>query len=116
MSAATFSAPQRGAPELRAMLSPVLDGDKPCLLLDLSGVNFMDSTGVGIMVNAFNRVREKQGAIAFCGATQRVHRVLQISGLLSKLPLYETREAALAALESPLRGESALSETSEVTA
>ena len=104
------------APELRAVLAPILESDKPRLLLDLSGVNFMDSTGVGIMVNAFNRVREKQGAIAFCGATQRVHRVLQISGLLSKLPLYETREAALAALESPLRGESALSETSEVTA
>ncbi len=102
-----------GAPELRAILSPILESDNPRLLIDLSGVNFMDSTGVGIIVNAFNRVREKQGAIAFCTPTPRVHRVLQISGLLTKLPLYETREAALTALESSFH---APPQTSEATA
>ena len=87
------------APELRAVLAPILESDKPRLLLDLSGVGFMDSTGVGIMVNAFNRVRERNGAIAFCGVTPRVHRVLQIAGLLRALPLYEARDEALSALE-----------------
>lgn len=93
------------APQLRAVLAPILEGEKPRLLVDLTGVSFMDSTGVGIMVNAYNRVREKGGAIAFCCTPPRVHRVLQISGLLSKLPLFEARGAALAALESQLAGE-----------
>ena len=89
------------APRLRAALAPVLDSDNPRLLIDLSGIGFMDSTGVGVMVNALNRVKEKGGAIAFCNPTPRVHRVLQIAGLLKALPLYEARDAALAALESP---------------
>ena len=104
------------APELRAVLSPILESDEPRLLVDLAGVSFMDSTGVGIMVNAFNRVHEKQGAIAFCAPTPRVHRVLQISGLLLKLPVYETCEAALTALETPSQGETVQPETSEATA
>jgi len=86
------------APELRAALSPVFESEGPHLLLDLSGVGFMDSTGVGVLVNALNRVRERGGACAFCGVTPRVHRILQIAGLLKALPLHESREAALEAL------------------
>jgi len=88
------------APELRSALAPVLDGENPRLLLDLSNVGFMDSTGVGVMVNALNRVKEKNGAIAFCGVTSRVHRILQIAGLLRALPLYEDRDTALSNLDS----------------
>ena len=88
------------APQLRAALAPVLESENPRLLIDLSSVGFMDSTGVGVMVNALNRIKEKGGAIAWCGPTPRVHRVLQIAGLLKALPLYETRDDALTALEA----------------
>jgi anti-sigma B factor antagonist len=90
------------APPLREALAPILDGEKPRLLLDLTGVHFMDSTGIGVMVNALNRVREKSGTCAFCGVQPRVHRILQIAGLLKALPLYENRESALEALQESL--------------
>jgi anti-anti-sigma factor len=86
------------ASQLREVLVPIFNEAKPRLLMDLSSVGFMDSTGIGIMVNALNRVREKNGACAFCGAGQRVHRILQIAGLLNALPLYATRAEGLAAL------------------
>lgn len=89
------------APQLREALVPIFNEAKPRLLLDLSGVSFMDSTGIGIMVNALNHVREKNGACAFCGAQPRVHRILQIAGLLNALPLHDTRAAALSAMGSP---------------
>ena len=88
------------APQLREELASVFNEAKPHLLVDLSSVGFMDSTGIGIMVNALNLVRENNGACAFCGAGTRVHRVLQIAGLINALPLYETRAEALAALTS----------------
>lgn len=88
------------APQLRTALAPILDGATPRLVLDLSGVNFMDSTGIGVMVNALNRVSEKNGACAFCGLQARVKRILQIAGLTKKLPLYETMAEALKALET----------------
>ena len=83
------------APQLREALAPVFNEEKPRLLVDLTGVNFMDSTGIGVMVNTLNRVREKKGACAFCGVQARVHRILQIAGLLNALPLYDTRAEAL---------------------
>ena len=86
------------APQLREVLAPIFNEAKPRLLVDLSSVGFMDSTGIGIMVNALNRVREKSGACAFCGAGPRVHRILQIAGLINALPLHDTRAEALAAL------------------
>lgn len=88
------------APQLREALAPILDSEKPSLLLDLSGINFMDSTGIGVLVNALNRARDKNGYCAYCGVQPRVHRILQIAGLLKALPLYETREDALAATVS----------------
>ena len=87
------------AVELRANLAPLFEAEKPRLLFDLSHVGFMDSTGIGIMVNALNRVNEKQGACAYCGAQARVQRILQIAGLLKLLPLHESRDLALAALD-----------------
>ncbi|HEY0075944.1 MAG TPA: STAS domain-containing protein [Abditibacteriaceae bacterium] len=86
------------APQLREALASVFNEAKPRLLLDLSGVGFMDSTGIGIMVNALNLVREKNGACAFCGLQPRVHRILQIAGLLNALPLHDTRAGALLTL------------------
>jgi anti-anti-sigma factor len=99
------------APQLRAALAPVLESENPRLLIDLSGIGFMDSTGVGVMVNALNRVKEKGGAIAFCKPTPRVHRVLQIAGLLKALPLFESRGEALAALETKVEAAQAKPET-----
>ena len=99
------------APQLRTILGPVLEGENPRLLIDLSAIGFMDSTGVGVMVNALNRIKEKGGAIAFCKPTPRVHRVLQIAGLLKALPLYESRDDALAALEQTTQEASVQPET-----
>ena len=86
------------APQLRAALATIFSENKPRLLLDLGGVGFMDSTGIGIIVNTLNIVREKNGACAFSGAGPRVHRILQIAGLTNALPLHQTRAEALAAL------------------
>lgn len=88
------------APQLREALAAVFQEAKPRLIIDLSGVGFMDSTGIGVMVNTLNQVREKSGVCAFCGVGPRVHRILQIAGLLNALPLHATRAEALAALRA----------------
>ncbi len=101
------------APQLREALTPVFSESKPRLLMDLSGVGFMDSTGIGIMVNALNRARETSGACAFCGVGPRVHRILQIAGLLNALPLHDNRAEALTALASALAGKNGAKSASE---
>lgn len=88
-----------GAPALRAELERVTAGAAPRVVVDLSEVSFLDSTGVGILVGALKAARRNGGALHFCGAQSRVRRILEITGLIGLLPLFETRAAALAALE-----------------
>ena len=86
------------APSLKEALIEVGTAPSARVALDLNGVSFLDSTGIGALVGAFKRTRQGQGQIAFFGARPRVKRVFQIAGLWNALPFYESRDAALAAL------------------
>ena len=89
------------APQLRAEIARTIENyAPPRIVVDLSGVTFLDSTGVGVLVGAFKRAREAAGTLHFCSPQSRVRRVFEITGLLGALPLFETRDAALAALEN----------------
>lgn len=89
------------APALRAQLASP-EGANPGpgrVIVDLGGVTFLDSTGVGALVGAFRLHRDAGGSLVFCHAQERVRRVFEITGLLDHLPLYPTRDAALEALQ-----------------
>ena len=89
------------APQLRAELNRALENNAPPrIVVDLMGVTFLDSTGVGVLVGALKRAREAQGALHFCGAQSRVRRVFEITGLIGALPLFVTRDEAFAAFDS----------------
>ena len=85
---------------LRAELARATAAQSPRVAVDLSGVPFIDSTGVGVLVGALKRAREAGGRMAFCGAQPRVTRVFEITGLLDVLPLFATRDQALFELTS----------------
>ena len=89
------------APQLRAEAVRAIESQSPPrIIIDLSGVTFLDSTGVGVLVGALKRAREAGGALQFCNAQTRVNRIFEITGLIGALPLFKTREEALAAFES----------------
>ena len=86
------------APQLRAELARAVEnGAAPHIVVDLAGVTFLDSTGVGVLVGALKRAREADGALHFCNAQPRVRRVFEITGLIGALPLFAARDEALAA-------------------
>ena len=81
--------------------SALLELDAPLsarVALDMSGVSFLDSTGIGALVGVLKKTRERGGQIAFFGAQPRVKRVFEIAGLWSALPFFASRDAALAHL------------------
>jgi anti-sigma B factor antagonist len=84
------------APQLRAELLKLCEADAPCVAVDLSGLTFIDSTGIGVLVGALKRAREHGGALTLICPVPRIRRVFEITGLLKALPLYETRGEALA--------------------
>ena len=67
------------------------------LVLDMSGVAFLDSAGVGALVSLFVHRRNLGKSFALTGLTQQGMAVMQVAGLMKLLPMYPTVEAALAA-------------------
>lgn len=68
----------------------------PRLILDMSGVSFLDSAGVGALVSLFVSRRNNSKTLALAALTQQGNAVLQVSGLLKLLPVYPSVEEASA--------------------
>lgn len=106
------------APQLRAELSRVIEANvPPKIVVDLAGVTFLDSTGVGVLVGALKRARAAGGSLHFCNPQPRVCRVFEITGLIGPLPLFATRDEAFAAFDesedlAPESGDGAVSQSS----
>jgi anti-anti-sigma factor len=64
------------------------------LVLDMSGVSFLDSAGVGALVQLFVHRRAAGKSFALAGLTQQGSAVLQVSGLSKLLPNYSSVEEA----------------------
>lgn len=69
----------------------------PHLVLDMSGVTFLDSAGVGALVSLFVNRRNGQKSLGLAALTQQGTAVMQVAGLMKVLPIFPTVEAALAA-------------------
>ena len=65
------------------------------VILDLSGVDFMDTTALAVIVSHWRRQTEAGGAFILAGARYRYTKALWITGLADRLPLYETVHEAL---------------------
>ncbi|GHH66124.1 anti-anti-sigma factor [Streptomyces umbrinus] len=66
-------------------------------IVDLSGVTFMDSSGINIFIAAHQAATDRQAWLRIAGAQESVRRVLQLVGLDQLIPCYPTLEQALAA-------------------
>ncbi len=76
------------APVLRRRLDePIMAGCRD-LVVDLSGVTFLDSTGLGVLVGRLKMMRSHAGQMRVVGATDRVHKVFAITGLDRVLEMY----------------------------
>jgi anti-sigma B factor antagonist len=65
-------------------------------VVDLTGVSWVDSTGVGSLVSGFEIVRRNGGAMRFAGLNDRLRRIMEITKLDRVLDCYPTREDAAA--------------------
>jgi anti-sigma B factor antagonist len=65
------------------------------LVLDLTGVAFLDSTVLGTMIGALRRIREAGGELRIVLPETPARRIFDITGLEPVLNVYPTREAAL---------------------
>jgi anti-sigma B factor antagonist len=84
---------------LRDRISDLLDGGVRDLVVDLGRVDFIDSTGLGVLVGALNRARELGGSLQLVCAQERVLKLLRITGLDQVFTVQPSVDQALAAGE-----------------
>lgn len=68
------------------------------LVLDFSGVSFIDSSGLGAMLGRYRRVAERGGSVALAGCRPHIARLLDLSGVGRIIATYPTSEIAVSAL------------------
>jgi anti-anti-sigma factor len=84
------------APALFDVLLPVLEHDSGPVVIDLSEVPFMDSTGVRVLVDALRQLRPQNRRLAIvCREGSQVHRVLALLGLLESLTAHRSLRSAV---------------------
>lgn len=66
------------------------------IVFDFSETEFMDSSGIGILMTRYKQMRAGRGKTAFYGAGPQVTRVLKIAGIMELMSRYETEDEALA--------------------
>jgi anti-sigma B factor antagonist len=82
------------APALEEALGDLVDAGTVRVVVDLSGVSFMDSTGLGLLIKALKWTREHGGALRIVANTDRVLKVFRVTGLDSVLSLHATLDEA----------------------
>jgi anti-sigma B factor antagonist len=69
------------APKLKEELFPISEKNEMNLILDLTGVTYMDSTGLGVVVGVFKSVRKHNGSLELTGLSDRLFKLFRITGL-----------------------------------
>ena len=91
------------ASELEGPLDEAIAAGDSSVLIDLTDCEFIDSTGIALIVRAWQRLDrsadgEGNGRVVICSYNEQVRRVLEITGLELSIPIHGTRDEALAAL------------------
>lgn len=89
------------APDLeRELEGPLASGQAP-LLVDLGPCEFIDSTGIALIVRTWQALDgDGSNRFALCGIGHQVKRVLDITGIEETIPTHSSRERALERLHS----------------
>jgi anti-anti-sigma factor len=91
------------ASDLERPLDDAVSSGDVSVLIDLSECEFIDSTGIALIVRAWQHLDraadgDGSGRVVLCSHNDQVRRVLEITGLELSIPIHSTRDEALAAL------------------
>ena len=85
------------APRLRELLIDLVSKDNYQLIVNLERVEFLDSTGLGVLVGGLKRVRAHDGSLDLVCTQERILKIFRITGLAKVFGIHETVDQAIAA-------------------
>lgn len=84
------------SPQLEQTLSDLVAAGKINLLADFTELSFISSAGLRVLLATAKKTKAQSGELKVCGMNPTVKEVFDISGFSTILPVFETREQALA--------------------
>lgn len=85
------------APKLREAIVTAVEAGHTKLVIDVQRVDFLDSTGLGVLVGALKKVRADGGSLDIVCTQERILKIFQITGLDKVFGLHESVDDAVAA-------------------
>src|SRR5947209_1684721 len=87
------------APKLREKLIDLVSAGNYHLVVDMEAVEFLDSTGLGVLVGGLKRVRAHEGSLRLVCTQERILKIFRITGLTKVFPIHSSVDEALSATE-----------------
>jgi anti-sigma B factor antagonist len=84
------------APRLREKLVELVSQGHHQVVVDLESVDFLDSTGLGVLVGGLKRLRSHEGDLTLVCTQHRILKVFEITGLTKVFSIHDTVDAAVA--------------------
>ncbi len=85
------------APDLRLRLQDLAAKGSVHVIADMGSVDFIDSTGLGVLLGGLRVLREHEGSLSLVASTRRLLQLLELTGLTKVFPLQPSVPAAITA-------------------
>jgi len=85
----------KGDVVLREQVQNLLENDQQSILLNLEGVGYMDSAGIGELVACYKRAKDKGGTVKLLNPSGKVYDLLQLTKLEEVFETYRDEKEAL---------------------
>ena len=85
------------APKLRERIIELVDEGQYHLVVDLEKVEFLDSTGLGVLVGGLKRVRGHDGSLQLVCTQEKILKIFRITGLTKVFPIHGSVADAVSA-------------------
>jgi anti-sigma B factor antagonist len=87
------------APRLRDKITELVGNGEYNLVIDMEKVDFLDSTGLGVLVGGLKRVRAHEGSLRLVCTQERILKIFRITGLTKVFPIHSSVDEAVAATD-----------------
>jgi anti-sigma B factor antagonist len=88
------------APRLRELLIDLVNNGNYQLIVNMEKVEFLDSTGLGVLVGGLKRVRAHDGSLDLVCTQERILKIFRITGLTKVFGIHDTVDEAIARRKS----------------
>jgi anti-sigma B factor antagonist len=87
------------APKLREQLIDLVSAGNYHIVVDMENVEFLDSTGLGVLVGGLKRVRAHDGSLRLVCTQERILKIFRITGLTKVFPIHASVDEAVSATD-----------------